>query len=704
MLPEHVETLIVGGGQAGLTMSHMLSRRGCPHLVLERGRIGERWRSERWDGLRFQFPNWSVGLPDCPFRHAVPDGFATSAEIVAYLDAYAAVVKPPIRCGVAVTGLRREGSGKRFVAGTPAASITAKNVVIATGPYQRPVIPDLLARDFDFFQVHASAYRGPDQLPAGAVLVVGSGASGAQIAEELVRAGRRVYLSLGRHKRMPRRYRGHDLIWWLREMGLDQTPVEVRGQDATLPLITGAYGGHTIDFRELAAQGITLVGRLQSASEGILYFAADLGESLKYGDAAYIAFLQKVDAYIEQKKMGLPAEPEARAILPDPPCLLEPMRQLESRAVGLSSVIWATGYAFDFSWIDLPVLSARGEPMHEHGVAAVPGIYFLGLPWLSKMSSSFLSGVGDDAARLAEHIQAATELASCRGSVPGRTSLRTIALAGTAMVCFAANSILCRLALAPGLIDPATFTTLRVLSAALMLSLVVWLERRRLPRLAHANPLSVTALFAYLVFFSFAYMRLDAGSGALILIGAVQFSMFSIAFWEGERFKPAQSAGLGMALFGFIYLVLPGASAPDPFGAILMAISGTAWGWFSLLARGVDRPVEANASNLLCCLLPAVVVSLLGVHEFAATPIGLMLAAASGAIATGFGYVAWYLALRDLPAARAATVQLSMPALVALGGTTFLSEPPTMRLLIASVTMLTGVALVLGQRVEGSRP
>jgi putative flavoprotein involved in K+ transport len=415
MLPEHVETLIVGGGQAGLTMSHMLSQRGRPHLVLERGRMAERWRSERWDGLRFQFPNWSVNLPDCPFRHAHPDGFATSGEIVDYLDAYAGVVKPPIRCGVEVTQLRRDGGDKGFVAETSAGSITAKSVVIATGPYQRPVIPDVLPTDFGLFQVHASAYKGPDQLPAGAVLVVGSGASGAQIAEELGRAGRRVYLSVGRHKRMPRRYRGRDLIWWLGEMGLDRTPVEERGPDATLPLITGAYGGHTIDLRNFVTQGVTLVGRLRSASEGVAYFAADLGESLAYGDATYISFLRKVDAYVEQRKMDLPGEPEARAIPPDPPCVVEPMRELDSRAAGLGSVIWATGYTVDFSWIHLPVLSERGTPLHQHGVAIVPGIYFLGLPWLSKMNSSFLSGVADDAARLAEHIQAATELASGRG-------------------------------------------------------------------------------------------------------------------------------------------------------------------------------------------------------------------------------------------------------------------------------------------------
>jgi drug/metabolite transporter (DMT)-like permease len=268
------------------------------------------------------------------------------------------------------------------------------------------------------------------------------------------------------------------------------------------------------------------------------------------------------------------------------------------------------------------------------------------------------------------------------------------------MLCFAANSILCRLALAPGLVDPATFTTVRVVSAATMLALVIWLQRRRLPRPAHVNPLSALALFAYLAFFSFAYLRLDAGSGALILIGAVQFTMFSVAFYEGERFTPSQWAGLGLALLGFGHLVLPGVSAPDPFGAALMTMSGVGWGCFSLLARGAHDPVAANTGNFLWCLPPALIVSVLTGHDFAAAPTGLLFAAASGAIATGFGYVMWYLALRDLPAAQAATVQLSMPALVALGGTVFLSEPLTVRLLTASAAMLGGIALVLRRRAE----
>jgi putative flavoprotein involved in K+ transport len=407
-----VETLIVGGGQAGLAMSDMLSRLSRPHLVLERGRIGERWRSERWDGLRFQFPNWSVRLRDCPFPHADPDGFATSAQIVDYLDGYASRIKAPIRCGVAVTALRPNGNGRGYLAETSAGPIRAANVVIATGPYQRAVFPDLTFGDCPLFQVHASAYKTPDQLPPGAVLIVGSGASGAQIAEELVRTGRRVYLSVGRHKRMPRRYRGHDLIWWLEEMRLDQTPVEQRGTDAILPLITGAYGGHTIDFCEFATQGITLLGRLQSVREGVLYFAADLKQSLAYGDAAYEAFLDKVDDYVAQEGLNCPDEPEARARYPDPPCVCVPVRELDMRRAGLGAVIWATGYGFDFSWLELPLLGSRGEPKHERGIAGLPGIYFLGLPWLSKMNSSFLSGVADDAARLADHIERSVRAAA----------------------------------------------------------------------------------------------------------------------------------------------------------------------------------------------------------------------------------------------------------------------------------------------------
>jgi putative flavoprotein involved in K+ transport len=405
---EHVQTLIIGGGQAGLVMSHRLKQRGLAHLVLERHRIAERWRNERWDGLRFQFPNWSVSLPEFSFAHNDPDGFAATGEIVAFIDAYAAFVAPPIRCGVAVTRLCRRDGAPGFVAETSDGVIEADNVVVATGPYQRAIIPDLLRDGTGVFQVHASRYRNPEQLPPGAVLVVGSGASGAQITEELCRAGRHVYLSVGAHTRLPRRYRGRDLIWWLGAMGIDQTPVEARGPSRLLPLITGAYGGHTIDFREFAADGVTLLGRIAAARDGVLDIAPDVGKSLVEGEATYAIFLDMVDAHVEKHGLKLPEEPAARAKLPDPPCVTEPLRRLDIGADGIAAVIWATGYGPDFGWIDIPVLDGHGEPVHRHGIAEVPGLYFLGLQWLSKMKSSFLSGVGDDAAVLADHIAART--------------------------------------------------------------------------------------------------------------------------------------------------------------------------------------------------------------------------------------------------------------------------------------------------------
>jgi len=277
-------------------------------------------------------------------------------------------------------------------------------------------------------------------------------------------------------------------------------------------------------------------------------------------------------------------------------------------------------------------------------------------------------------------------------------SPQTIFLTCAAMLCFAANSVLCRLALAPDLIDPASFTSLRALSAAAMLVFVVWLRRRSLPRLAAAKPRSIATLFAYLVFFSFAYVKLGAGTGALILFGAVQFTMFAVALSEGEHFPALSWLGLALAGAGLVYLVLPGLSAPDPLGAAMMAVSGIAWGLFSLFARGNAHPVEANAANFIGCVPPALLVSALFFGDFHGTAGGVALAVASGAVTSGLGYVIWYMALRHLPAARAATVQLSVPAIAAAGGVIFLAEPLTVRLLVASAAMLGGIAIVLAQR------
>jgi len=328
MPDEMIETLIIGGGQAGLVMSHRLKQRGLSHLVLERQRIAERWRSERWDGLKFQFPNWSVRLPDFPFPHSDPDAFATTGEIIKFIEDYAEFVAPPIRCGVEVKRLSQRDGAPRFIAETADGTIEARNVVVATGPYQRNLVPDLL-HGHPVFQVHASNYRNPEQLPQGAVLVAGAGASGAQIAEELQRAGRRVYLSVGRHRRLPRRYRNRDLMWWLAEMRFDHITPEQRGDARLGPVISGAYGGRTIDFRNFAADGMILLGHIEAAHDGVLEIAPGLAESLAGGDLAFVTFLDIVDEYVKRRSLGLPEEPDARITLANPPCVTSPLQRLD---------------------------------------------------------------------------------------------------------------------------------------------------------------------------------------------------------------------------------------------------------------------------------------------------------------------------------------------------------------------------------------
>ena len=403
---EQLESLIIGGGQAGIAMSAQLSKRGRPHLVLERHRIAERWRSERWDGLRLQSPNSEVHFSDYPFPYTDPDAFASAGDIANFITAFADTVAAPVRCGVAATTMRRRDNGAGFRIETSQGPIEAANVVVATGPFQRPIIPALLPKDADIFQVHAGAYRNPDQLPDGAVLVVGCGASGSQIADELMRAGRRVYLSVSRHRRLPRRYRGHTYRWWWGMMGTLETPVEKRPPDRSPYVVTGAYGGYTIDFRRFAARGLILLGRAEGVRDGVMSFAPDLATNLARGDAAYTAFLDAADAYANSAGLDLPEEPGARVAEPDPPCVIEPIRYLNLRDAGVATVIWATGYALDFGWVDIPVFDESGTPIHRRGVTDIPGLYFLGLQWLSRMESALINGVGYDAAYLADHIAA----------------------------------------------------------------------------------------------------------------------------------------------------------------------------------------------------------------------------------------------------------------------------------------------------------
>jgi putative flavoprotein involved in K+ transport len=400
---ERVETLIIGGGQAGLAMSEQLSRRGRPHVILERHRIAERWRSERWDGLHANGPAWHDKLPSLAIPGVDPDGFATRDQMVDYFVAYAERIAAPVRERVAVTALHRNADGTGFRTETSAGVIEATNVVVATGPFQRPLIP-AWPLDVGLMQMHSNAYRNPSQLPQGAVLVVGAGSSGAQIADELVRGGRRVYLSVGPHERPPRRYRGRDFCWWLGKLGKWEAKARDPAMEHVTIAVSGAYGGHTMDFRLLAARGVTLLGRADSFRAGAMHFLPDLANNLNQGDAYYRALLDEADAYAARERLDLPPEPDARMDAPEPLCVSDPILQLNLADAGIATIIWATGYALDFSWLKVDVLDERGRPLHQRGVTQVPGLYVLGLSFLSRRASSFIFGAEHDATHLAEHI------------------------------------------------------------------------------------------------------------------------------------------------------------------------------------------------------------------------------------------------------------------------------------------------------------
>ena len=412
---ENVGTLVIGGGQAGLAMSGHLSRRGLPHLVVERHRIAEQWRTGRWDSLVANGPAWHDRFPDLTFDDIDPDSFATKDRVVAYFETYARQIAAPIRCGIEVRTLRRKPGGSGFTAETSQGVIEAANVIAATGPFQRPVIPAVLPERAGILQIHSAAYRNPGQLPAGAVLVVGAGSSGAQIADELQRAGRQVYLSIGPHDRPPRRYRGKDFVWWLGALGQWDVKTPEPGTEHVTIAVSGAYGGHTIDFRRLAARGMTLLGRAQSFADGAMRFAPDLARNMAFGDSYYLSVLDAADLHVARHGLELPEEPEARKVEPDPDCVRNPLLELDLAKAGVTSIVWATGFALDFSWIEIDVFDAKGRPLHDRGVSKVPGLYFLGLPWLSRRASAFIWGVWGDAEYLAAHIAE-------RGAVDKKTS------------------------------------------------------------------------------------------------------------------------------------------------------------------------------------------------------------------------------------------------------------------------------------------
>lgn len=404
MAIETIDTLIIGAGQAGLAMSGHLSNHGVPHLIVERDRIAEKWRTGRWDSLVANGPAWHDRFPNMTFDDLDPNAFAGKDRIVAYFEAYAEQIKAPVRCGVAVIRAEQKQDGTGFRVETAQGVIEARHLVAATGPFQRPLIPQIVPAEAGIQQVHSAYYKNPGQLCEGAVLVVGAGSSGAQIADELLRAGRRVYLSVGPHDRPPLRYRGKDFCWWLGVLGLWDAKTRAPGMEHVTIAVSGAHGGQTIDFRRFAARGMTLLGRAGPLTDGVMQIAPDLARNIAGGDANYLSLLDAADTYAKENGLDLPPEPEARHFDADPDCVTDPVAALNLKAAGITAIVWATGYALDYGWLQADTFDAKGTPLHDRGVSAVPGLYFLGLPWLSRRASPFIWGVWHDAAHIADHI------------------------------------------------------------------------------------------------------------------------------------------------------------------------------------------------------------------------------------------------------------------------------------------------------------
>ena len=397
--------VVIGAGQAGLSVAQALQQRGVKPLVLEKHRIGYAWDQQRWDSFCLVTPNWQCRLPEFPYRGDDPEGFMAKREIVAYLQTFAARVGADVREGVSVERLRASGTGYRL--DTSEGELEAEHVVVATGGYHRPRRPADAARlPAELLQLDARDYRNPEALPPGPVLVVGSGQSGAQIAEDLFLAGREVHLSVGSAPRSPRRYRGRDVVDWLDRMGYYAMPISDHADPKTVRAktnhyLTGRDGGREIDLRQRAREGMHLHGRLASISAQQIQFADDLAANLDQADAVYCRIRHSIDAWIEAQGIEAPSEP------PYTPCWqptpgADPGLNLQHQP--LAAVIWCTGYRSDFRWIDVPVFDGSGQPTHDRGVTPSPGLYFLGLPWLHTWGSGRFCGVADDAEYLASLI------------------------------------------------------------------------------------------------------------------------------------------------------------------------------------------------------------------------------------------------------------------------------------------------------------
>jgi putative flavoprotein involved in K+ transport len=399
------DVLIIGAGQAGLAMSHCLSELGIEHVVLERGQVAQRWRQDGWDSLRLLTPNWMTRLPGHRYRGDDPDGFMAIPELIRMLEDYASSSRVPVVTGTTVS--RVEPRDDRFRVATNRDTWHAAAVVIATGYSERPAVPAVSRKLAPWIrQVVPADYRHPEQLAPDGVLIVGASATGVQLADEIQRSGRQVTLAVGRHTRLPRRYRGHDILRWFDRLGVltqDTTAVhdiDISREQPSLQLV-GRADHATLDLGVLRQGGVRLAGRLEHVEGGRVRFADDLIATMAAGDVKLASIRGRIDEFIE--RTGVDAAP-SEPFEPTWPLAEHAPEQLDLRAERIGTVIWATGYRRSYSWLGIPVLDERGELRHQSGVTPHPGLYVLGLNFQRRRNSSFIDGVGDDARFIAEHV------------------------------------------------------------------------------------------------------------------------------------------------------------------------------------------------------------------------------------------------------------------------------------------------------------
>ena len=406
---QHFNTIIIGGGQAGLATSYYLKNHQIEHVILEQAeQAGNAWRNSRWDSFALLTPNWSLQMPGAEYQGNDPDGFLPRSEIVAYFEGYIKKFNLPVRYGVQVAAVEHLISNNKYQVTTNGEIFQADHVVVATGLFQGPKKPAFAANlSSKIMQLHSGEYRNPLLLPDGAVLVVGSAQSGCQIAEELYESGRKVYLCVGSAGRAPRRYRGRDVFYWLKQAGFFERTVDKlpspKAKFSGNPHLSGRDGGHTINLHQFVRDGVQLLGRITGAENNKIMLADDLHENLAKVDKFEADIIKIIDEFIAKNGIDAPSES-----LPDlrDGYAVESIRELDLVSKGITTIIWAMGYAFDFSLVKLPVTDNDGYPIQQRGVTDYPGLYFVGMPWLHKYKSGLLVGVAEDAAFIALHIAA----------------------------------------------------------------------------------------------------------------------------------------------------------------------------------------------------------------------------------------------------------------------------------------------------------